>query len=140
MPLQLFWGFLVLQRSCAIAAKWCGISGINGDGEAPIRIGKVVSFIEHDLTITEADNSSSKKSHTFVRVKWYSDHPHRDYIHSSVIICSSIFDHESSASFMPISRIMCRCAISQPHTCKFDFGEDRVVFAVPFIKFNDDHE
>ena len=55
------------QRSCAIAAKWCGVVGINSDGEAPLRIGQIISFIEHEITLS----SGEVGTHTSCSVKTY---------------------------------------------------------------------
>ena len=46
----------------------------------------------------------------------------------TIVLCSTVFDHESCACFMPISRLMCHCAISSPHSLTFDY------VAVPLIK------
>ena len=118
------------QKSSAIAAKWPGVVGIDTRGEAPLRIAQVTSYIEHKLTKTN-------KTHMLARVRWYCDHPRRDSLHSSVILCSSVLDPESCASFIPVSRIMCRCALSSSVSMKFDYGVDNVLVAVPLLKFFD---
>ena len=124
------------QRSNVIAAKWPSVLGIDAVGDAPVRIGQVVSFINHDIVVSSETSTASctSKSHILVRVQWYGDHPRRDYIHSSVILCSTVFDNESSACFIPISRVMCRCVISSPVSLTFDYGTDRVFVAVPILK------
>ena len=124
------------QRSTAIAAKWPNVLGIDTRGEAPLRIGNVVSFIEHDVDIAVSsicNTPTITKNHILVHVQWYGDHPHRDYLHSTTVLCSTV--HESCACFMPISRLMCRCAISSPHSLTFDYGVDHVLVAVPLIKY-----
>ena len=118
------------QRSCA---KWCGNAD---DDEAPFRVGKIGSFVEHDITVRTGVRGSVL-SHILVWVQRYTDHPHWDCIHSSVVICSFILDNDSSASFMPISRIMCCCALSFPQSFEFDFGLDWVVIAVPLVNSYD---
>ena len=120
------------QRSCAIAAKWRGIRGIDPHEEAPVRIGQIISFIEHNI-ITNAES----KTHLLAYVQWLGDHPFRHYFHQSVIICSTVPDDESAASFMPVSRIICRCALSSPLSVTFDFGLDRVYVSVPLSQCRD---
>lgn len=124
------------QRSTAIAAKWPNVIGIDKQGEASVRIGRIISFLEHTITIT-LDNE--RKSYTVVlaRLEWYGDHPRRHYLHSSVLICSTVFEPESSASFMPIGRKMCRCAVSSPLSLSFDFGVDCVYVSVPLTKYRE---
>ena len=60
------------------------------------------------------------------------DHPRRDCFHPSIVVCATVFDAESPACYMPVSRIAGRCAIAP--TIGFDYGEDNVIFAVPLLK------
>ncbi len=55
----------------------------------------------------------------------------RDFINSSVILTSTVFDCDSCASFMPVSRVLCQCAVSSTATLQFDYGEDNVIIAIP---------
>ena len=125
-----------LQRSCAIDAKWRGVTGIDSRGEAPIRVGQVVSFILHhiDVSPNSASSSTCKKSiqHILVHVQWFGDHPRRDYFHSSVMVCSTVLEDESAASFMPVS---CRCAVSTPLSVNFDYGLDHIIVSVPLVGY-----
>lgn len=120
------------QRSAVIAAKWPGVIGIDSSGEAPLRVGLVTSFIESTITFLSSDSSANlSKTHALVRVQWYGDHLQRDYMDSSIIIASTVFDNESCASFMPVNRIFSVCASSSPFSFKFDYGEDSIMIAVP---------
>lgn len=64
-------------------------------------------------------------------MQWYGDHPRRGHIHSSVVITSTVFDRDSCASFMPITRIICQCAVLSPISFEFDYGVDSVLVAIP---------
>ena len=77
------------QSSAAIAAHWQGVTGIDPHGEAPMRIGVVSQFIHHEIScIKDSESpSSSTVAHVLADVKWYMDHPRRDYFHSSIIVC-----------------------------------------------------
>ena len=119
------------NKSKAIAAKWPNIVGIDTQGEAPLRIGTVPAFIQHEILLS---NSSSPIKHSLAYIKWYGHHPRSGYIHPSMVICSTVFDSESCASFIPVSRIMCRCAVSSPLSLTFDYGVDQVIIAIPLIK------
>lgn len=128
------------QRSTAIAAKWPNVLGIDSQGEAPFRIMDIISFVEHDIVVSSlnaqsANSSPTTKTHILAHLQWYGDHPRRQFLHSSVTICSTVFDHESCASFMPVSRIMCRAAVSSPLSLTFDYGEDRVFVTIPLVKY-----
>ena len=111
------------------------MSGIDTQSTAHIRIGRIVSFIEHSVIVSSLSISSTTKVHILARVHWYTDHPRRYYLHSSIVFCSTVFDNESCSVFMPVSRIMCRCAISSPTSLSFDYGMDRVHVAVPLVKY-----
>lgn len=51
------------------------------------------------------------------------NHTQSKFIHPSFIICASVFEPLSPASFIPLRRIAARCAVS---TCDFtlDYGTD----------------
>lgn len=120
------------KRSSTIAAKWAGVLSVDPRGEAPMRVGQVHSYIEHNITLIK-DNKASSLPHVLARVSWYMEHPQRDYLHSTIIICSSTFDSTTSASFIPVNRIAGRCAIATV-MMKFSYGEDRVNIVVPLLK------
>ena len=63
------------QKSTAIAAKWPNVSGIDTQSTAHIRIGRIVSFIEHSVIVSSLSMSSTTKVHILARVHWYTDHP-----------------------------------------------------------------
>ena len=89
--------------------------------------GLVTSFIDHEIKFS----SNNLQSHILACVQWYGDHPRRDHLHSSIVLTSTVFDSESCACFLPITRIACRCAISSPISLTFDYGSDNVLIAVP---------
>ena len=120
------------KRSSTIAAKWAGVLSVDPRGEAPMRVGQVHSYIEHNITLIK-DNKASSLPHVLARVSWYMEHPQRDYLHSTIIICSNTFDSSTSASFIPVNRIAGRCAIATV-VMKFRYGEDRVNIVVPLLK------
>ena len=92
-----------------------------------------MSFIDNNITLRSSDNLSpgSRQSHILMYVRWYQNHPRSDWIDSSIILTSTVFENDSCACFMPISRVICQCAISSPVTLQFDYGEDNVLIAVP---------
>ena len=123
------------QRSAAIIAHWPGVISIDEYGEAPVRVGVLTSVFRHSAIIRENTSMmSTTKAHIFAQVKWLEDHPYRHHLHHSVIISATTHTHESSASFIPLSRIIARCAIAQDVPYTFEFGEDRVCIAIPLLK------
>ena len=122
------------QRSCVIAAHWPSVFDIDCSGEAPVRIGVVTHFILHEIFICDSlESKTSQIKHTLARVKWYMDHPCRDFFHSSIIVSATAFDNDSPASFMPVSRIAARCAAAKT-TYSFDYGKDSIIVAIPMFK------
>ena len=87
------------QRSAVIAARWCGVHGIDDHGKDPIRIGLVRSFIDNVVTLRFPDDSSpgSHQSHVLMHVHWYENHPQIDWIDSSIILTSTVFENHSCA-------------------------------------------
>ena len=79
------------------------IIGIDRLGESPLRVGLVKSFIENEVTTANSDGSSSSSlTHILMNIQW--------------------FDHDSCASFIPVSRVFSRCTVSSPITLQFDYG------------------
>ena len=67
-------------------------------------------------------------------MKWLQDHPQQNYLHDSVIISSNTYKNEGPISFIPVSRIITRCAIANDILYKFNMEENCVCISVPFIK------
>lgn len=123
------------QRSAAIIAHWPGVISIDENAEAPVRVGVLTSVFRHSATIKENTSMTlTTRAHVFAKVKWLEDHPYRHHLHQSVIISATTYTHESPASFIPLSRIIARCAIAQDVPYTFEFGEDRVCIAIPLLK------
>ena len=99
-----------LKRSPAIVAHWPGVLGIDQLGEAPVRVGIITSIIRHPVVIKE-HATVVKKYNILAHVKWLQDHPHQNCLHDSVIISSNTYESVGPISFIPILRIIARCAI-----------------------------
>ena len=100
------------QRLAAIVAHWRGRNGIDATGQSPLRVGIVTSFFKHELHVIDTgSNHEMCKNILLARVTWFQNHPRRDQYIPTVIVCSTLPDTESCASFIPVSRIAARCAI-----------------------------
>ena len=60
--------------------KWPNVFGIDSQGEAPFRIGDIISFVEHDIVVSSlnaqsANSSPTTKTHILAHLRWYGDHP-----------------------------------------------------------------
>ena len=119
------------MRSAAVIAHWATSTGISHGGDCQIRPGLVLSFIRHKTTVRKLNCAADKTySHVLARVHWFQNHSRRDTYIPTLIVTSTLFDPESSATFIPISRIAGRCAYSKA-TVSFDYGEDTVNLCVP---------
>ena len=117
------------QRSSIIAAKWCGLNGqIDSSGNSKYRYGEVQYFIHH--TAVNPENNRTEK-HIFAAVKWIRIHSMQCSLPKPLEIVSTDFEPEGPATFIPVSRIKCRCAISQKELIQFDYGEDCVFIVCP---------
>ena len=72
-------------------------------------------------------------THILAKVKWYEDHPRKQWFENSISLSATLFVAESEASFMPVSRIMLRCATIQ-QKIMFDYGEDNVIVCIPLTR------
>ena len=83
-------------------------------------------------------DSTMHKIILLAQVKWFKDHPRRDYFHRSVIVCDIHFQPDSSSTFIPVSRIIGRCTILKKQF-NFEYGNDcvTIVYIIPpFILFS----
>ena len=53
----------------------------HGANHPPLRIGNILSFIEHGIALSATCNTPTiTKNHVLVHAQWYGDHPRRDYL------------------------------------------------------------
>ena len=69
------------KRSSAIIAHWLGVTTINKQGEAPVRVG-IPSFIRHSAVIRQYTTIND----ILAEVQWLQDHPKKQYLHTPVIM------------------------------------------------------
>ena len=120
------------QRSCVTMAIWPSVTGaiVNRTcNSEDIRVGEIEYFLVHMPKILGIE----KQPHAFAKVKWYQDHPQKDWYKNSIVLSSRLFTAESAASFLPVSRIMSRCAVMK-HSVLFDYGMDNVNVCMPLIR------
>ena len=84
------------------------------------------AFIRHTIQFPV---SPTELVHIFARVFWYNSHPRENWFHHRALVLSPDMNSYGPATFLPISRIRCRCAIANK-TVKFDYREDIVKKAI----------
>jgi len=77
-------------------------------------VGIIQFFISNIIKFHE-DNTSGRvqEEHLFCFVKWKQRHPHYDWFGQSAIVSSTLNYVEDACSFMPVQRIISRCASAE---------------------------
>ena len=121
------------SRSSSVLAIWPHSSGSLITAQPSIehiRVGTIDHFILHTPVLTNAQGGSTSEPHLLARITWYQDHPHKTELGNGIILSASVSEPSYAASFMPVSRIISRCAICIT-TMQFDYGEDKVCVVIP---------
>lgn len=126
------------QHFSVIMAFYYGFNG-GIDHSNPIttpRFGQIQYFFQHSMNlagfINDGSRTSKQMEHTFAKVKCYSRHPREHFISHPVKVLANEFEPEGAASFIPMSRIACRCAVTKT-TIEFDYGTDSVTVVCPLF-------
>ena len=96
-------------------------------------IGTIQNFIEHKLIMKDSDGTMLEANHLFCYVKWLIPHPERNWFGNSVTVSYLSESDNGPMNYMPIQRVVCRCA----HTSmKLDFpsGTEQVHIAIPLTR------
>ena len=92
------------QKSPTIFAHWPSLVGnIDTTGDAPYQIGNVVSFLRHQITL-DTETGVNTITTLLAYVKWYENHPKRNFFHHSIIVSGTHFQTLCNASFVPVAR------------------------------------
>lgn len=94
------------------------------------QVGSIQKFIKHTIKVTENDQII-KKSHIFCVVEWYVNHPNRNHYGNSAIMCMPITYAASASQFMPIQRIINRCAHGKLNVTITGNSNEQVIMAIP---------
>lgn len=120
------------HKSTAIMAIWPGVTGNILDRNCTsedIRVGLVEYFVSHVPIIKDTRD----QAHILAKVKWYQDHPRKNWFKNSIILSATLFSGDCEATFIPVSRIMSRCARTE-QTLLFDYGSDKVNIFLPLVR------
>lgn len=90
--------------------------------------------MKHCIALLDNGNDSkrTKTTHIFAKIHWLCNHPRQNFFPSPVLVVGPLFDMDYSgpATFIPLSRILHRCAIF-PDRKTLDYGEDSIVITLP---------
>ena len=124
------------HKSTTIMAIWSSLTGEIVDRSykmEDVRAGIIEYFVLHNSVI----QGQKDQPHIFAKVKWFDDHVRKNWFKNSIIVSCTLFSDETEASFLPVSRIMSRCARSE-ETLQLDYGQDKVNVCIPFTRRIDD--
>ena len=87
-----------------------------------------VGLVEYHSLLSD---SNKETKHLLAKVKWYQDHFRPFHFHFPLRLVFTLFEPENKYSFIPVSRFLCRCAISPK--LKFDYGNDYAFVVSPYL-------
>lgn len=118
--------------SSYVSAFWANIGGRIDPNTEQLQIGLVKYYFIHDLTLLSSTDATKRcrVRHVFAKMNWLRTHPREAYLPSPLFIVNSDFETSGPATFLPVSRILSRCAVAHD-TIEFDYGEDSVIIASP---------
>ena len=124
------------ERSAVVMANWCRSACAIGLNGTQFMAGEVQFYFLHTMDIsTCATGAKTKKvEHIFAKVKWFQTHQRPKEFGYPLLVVSTVFESEGPASIIPLSRIVCRCAISNRLSITFDYGEDNVHIVCPYFQ------
>ena len=71
--------------------------------------------------------------HLFCYVKWSVSHPQRNWFGASAIVTNLSQEADFPLMFMPVQRIVCRCAHASM-SLDFPTGREQVMIAIPLTR------
>ena len=116
------------NHSSAVCANWAGVGGNLATDFSLTRVGIIQYFIRHAVRLPSSVGST-KVSHIFARVHWFATHPRENWFSHRSLILSPDLTQNGPATFLPVSRIHCCCALTEKKM-SFDYGEDKVIVAI----------
>ena len=117
------------NHSSAVCANWAGVGGSLATNNYVPCIGLIQYFIRHTIRFPVSKMESKKIVHIFARIFWFKAHPRENWFSHRALVVSPDMSKCGPATFLPISRIRCRCVIIDK-TVTFEYGQDNVTIAI----------
>ena len=97
------------------------------------QVGCITKLIKHKVTV-RTSVSIKEQYHLFCAIDWYVRHARDDWYGFSAIVCNNFTYSENDCSYMPIQRILNRCAFGK---VQVDFSpgqlKENVFVAIPIM-------
>ena len=118
------------DRSSYICANWLG-NNLQMDC-TNYRPGNVIYFLKHKIILKQDEKDICVQS-LLAYVGWYKTHEEKNYLHFPITIWSHDIEPLCFASFIPISRILCRCAQIETNMTFSErpYNNGKVVIIIP---------
>ena len=115
------------NASSFVVAEWAETRGTLAK-DPLARVGKIMYFMKHCVALLGNGNDDSKRTetnHIFAKIHWLCNHPRQHFFPSPFLVVGPLsdMDYSAPATFIPLSCILCRCAII-PDRKTLDYGED----------------
>jgi len=96
------------------------------------RICQIIKFMKHHVTMKHADTDKTLETvRIFCQVRWFKDHSYKNWFGHSAFVRKNEEEEKSFASFLPLQRLIARCAYGS-FELSFESEETETVFvAVP---------
>ena len=94
------------------------------------RVGVIQYFLKHAVTFVDADGTEKKEEHIFCYVVWKQQHHNENWFGVSAVVTSTLGETEDACCYMPIQRVMYRCA-SGTISVNFGLSLESVFVAIP---------
>jgi len=96
------------------------------------RICQINKFIKHQVTLKNIETNRLIKSvHIFCHVLWFKEHINKNWFGHSAFVCKTETEKESFASFIPLQRLIARCAFGNFELQLETEEKETVLVAVP---------
>jgi len=93
-------------------------------------IGLIQHFVKHSITLFDNSNREVTDQHLFCYIRWKQRHPNANWFGRSAVLTDKLNEVESACCYMPIQRIVHRCA-SGNITVDFGLHSESILVAVP---------
>lgn len=101
-----------------------------------MRVGVVQYYFKHQVVMSDENNEKSSVSMEFAYVLWKQKHPQHDWFGNSAIVCFDLFEQQSCCNFLPVQRIIKKCAFCLPKLEILPNVQESVFVACPIsIKY-----
>lgn len=121
------------KKATVIAAYWPSKGTLSSVSYSQLQIGTIQHFVEQRVTFKESNGTLTELNHLFCHVKWFMPHSQRDWFGASAIVSDLSPEADCPFRYMPVQRIVCRCAHASM-SLDLPTGKEQVMIAIPLTR------